>query len=65
MNPAQMSPETLEALQRDTFGYFMHEANQANGLILDKTKAGAGEHRGGRTGVVRLPHWGRTFVHHT
>ena len=27
-------------LQRDTFGYFIHEANADNGLILDKTKPG-------------------------
>ena len=27
----------LEALQRETFNYFVHEANPANGLILDKT----------------------------
>ena len=29
----------LEALQRDTFDYFIHEANPANGLIIDKTTA--------------------------
>jgi hypothetical protein len=29
----------LETLQRETFDYFIHEANPANGLILDKTKA--------------------------
>lgn len=27
----------LESLQRDTFGYFLHEDNPANGLIADKT----------------------------
>ena len=27
----------LEKLQRDSFGYFLHEANPANGLIIDKT----------------------------
>ena len=27
----------LEALQRETFGYFLHETNPANGLVLDKT----------------------------
>lgn len=27
----------LETLQRETFGYFMHEANVENGLIRDKT----------------------------
>ena len=30
---------TLETLQRETFDYFMREANPANGLILDKTAA--------------------------
>ena len=29
----------LESLQRETFGYFLHEANPANGLVLDKTAA--------------------------
>ena len=28
----------LETLQRETFDYFIHEANPANGLIVDKTK---------------------------
>jgi hypothetical protein len=27
----------LEKLQRETFGYFLHEANPANGLVIDKT----------------------------
>ena len=27
----------LEALQRDSFSYFVHEANPANGLVIDKT----------------------------
>ncbi len=29
----------LETLQRETFDYFVHEANPANGLIIDKTAA--------------------------
>jgi hypothetical protein len=29
----------LEILQRETFGYFLHETNPANGLVLDKTAA--------------------------
>src|SRR5580700_4378151 len=29
----------LEALQRETFDYFVYEANPENGLIVDKTKA--------------------------
>ena len=27
----------LEILQRDSFGYFVHETNPANGLVIDKT----------------------------
>ena len=30
----------LEQLQCDSFAYFIHEANPANGLIIDKTAAG-------------------------
>lgn len=30
----------LEKLQRETFGYFLHETNPANGLVVDKTAAG-------------------------
>jgi len=35
-----ISDADLETLQRDTFGYFIHEANSNNGLIRDKTKTG-------------------------
>ncbi len=31
--------EDLERLQRETFNYFLHEVNPANGLVLDKTAA--------------------------
>lgn len=30
----------LDKLQRETFGYFLHETNPANGLVIDKTAAG-------------------------
>src|SRR5688500_8734315 len=30
----------LEELQRDTFGYFVHEVNPANGLVRDNTRYG-------------------------
>ena len=30
----------LETLQRQTFGYFLHEADPVNGLVVDKTAAG-------------------------
>jgi hypothetical protein len=29
----------LDAIQRGAFGYFLHETNRANGLVLDKTWA--------------------------
>lgn len=29
----------LENLQRQSFDYFLHEANPANGLVVDKTAA--------------------------
>jgi hypothetical protein len=32
--------ELLITLQRDSFSYFVHEANPANGLVLDKSRAG-------------------------
>src|SRR5664279_544193 len=35
------SEAMLDALQRDAFGYFLHETNPANGLVADKTKPGA------------------------
>ncbi|MER9329901.1 glucoamylase family protein [Mesorhizobium sp. M0488] len=31
--------DDLATLQRETFDYFIHEANPANGLVLDKTEA--------------------------
>jgi hypothetical protein len=30
----------LEKLQHDSFKYFLHETNPANGLVIDKTEAG-------------------------
>ena len=33
--------EMLDSLQRDAFGYFRHENNPANGLVVDKTQADA------------------------
>lgn len=35
------SDELLDALQRDALGYFLHETNPTNGLVLDKTQPGA------------------------
>ena len=34
------SDAELEKLQRETFGYFLHETNPANGLVVDKTAPG-------------------------
>ena len=40
MNSEKLSSDAeLEKLQRETFGYFLHEANPANGLVIDKTEA--------------------------
>ena len=41
MNNPVLSPDFLDALQRETFDYFVHEANPLNGLIADKTQAGS------------------------
>jgi hypothetical protein len=38
---APIGPDELEKLQRETFGYFLKEANPSNGLIADKTQPGA------------------------
>lgn len=36
-----LGPSELETLQRETFRYFVKEANPSNGLIADKTQPGA------------------------
>ena len=36
-----VAPAELDKLQRETFGYFLKEANPSNGLIADKTQPGA------------------------
>jgi len=41
MKQPELPPETLDALQRETFDYFIHEANPLNGLVVDKTQDGA------------------------
>ena len=41
VDAAEDSPEVMEQLQRATFDYFVHESNPLNGLVLDKTRAGA------------------------
>ncbi|MGA3066835.1 MAG: glucoamylase family protein [Tepidisphaeraceae bacterium] len=41
MNDPKVSLDVLEELQRATFDYFVHESNSHNGLIFDKTQAGA------------------------
>ena len=38
MSSVQLSIDAeLEKLQRDSFGYFLHETNPASGLVIDKT----------------------------
>ncbi|MCI0458168.1 MAG: hypothetical protein L0Z62_14485 [Gemmataceae bacterium] len=39
MNQSTVCNETLDALQRDAFLYFLQETNPANGLVRDKTPA--------------------------
>src|SRR5665213_3436886 len=41
MSQARLPPETLDALQRQTFGYFVHEFNPLNGLIADRAMEGS------------------------
>ncbi|MHB0858996.1 MAG: glucoamylase family protein [Anaerolineae bacterium] len=41
MNETAYSESALHELQRDTFAYFVQNANPANGLVADNTRAGA------------------------
>jgi len=41
VNDTKISHKVMEALQRETFDYFVHEINPLNGLVADKTQAGA------------------------
>ena len=41
MNDNMFGSDFLDALQGETFNYFVHEANPLNGLIADKTQAGS------------------------
>ncbi|HEY4249453.1 MAG TPA: glucoamylase family protein [Lacunisphaera sp.] len=41
MKKPALSHETLKDVQRETFAYFMHEANPKNGLIADSTRPGS------------------------
>jgi len=41
VNDHALSSDFLDGLQRETFDYFVHEANPLNGLIADKTQAGS------------------------
>ncbi len=36
LNPPDVA--MLDQLQKETFGYFLHESNLENGLVRDKTK---------------------------
>lgn len=35
----KLSDAELEKLQHESFKYFLHEVNPANGLVIDKTAA--------------------------
>ena len=37
MNNKTQDNDMLDKLQKKTFGYFLHETNPANGLVIDKT----------------------------
>jgi hypothetical protein len=39
--PSSSEEKLLHELQRETFSYFLHETNPANGLVLDKTRKGS------------------------
>ena len=41
MSTEPLSDDALVKLQRDTFGYFLHETNQSNGLVPDNTRIGS------------------------
>jgi len=41
MSQQPMSDNALVKLQRDTFGYFKHETNLANGMVADNTRKGS------------------------
>jgi len=41
MKQPKLPPESLDALQRETFDYFVYEVNPLNGLVVDKTQKGA------------------------
>ncbi|HWA10559.1 MAG TPA: glucoamylase family protein [Opitutaceae bacterium] len=41
MTRSKISARLLGTLQRETFNYFVHEVNPRNGLVADRTKAGA------------------------
>jgi hypothetical protein len=40
-NPEGTDWDMLDRLRRETFDYFRHEVNLANGLIADKTQPGS------------------------
>ncbi len=41
MTLPKLTPENLDALQRETFDYFVYEYNPLNGLVIDKTQKDA------------------------
>ena len=41
MSNGVLGDDSLDRLQRDTFGYFLVETNPRNGLVPDSTREGA------------------------
>ena len=41
MNQSILAHETLDAIRRETFDYFVHEVNPVNGLIVDRNREGS------------------------
>ncbi len=41
MNQSKLPAKTLNALQRQTFDYFVHEVNPVNGLVADRAREGS------------------------
>ena len=65
MKQPEIPPETLNALQRETFDYFVHEANPLNGLVVDKTQEGCTrQYRCRGIGPFGLPGRRGTLLHH-
>jgi hypothetical protein len=64
MSTEPLSDDALVKLQRDTFGYFLHETNQSNGLVPDNTRIGSHSSIAAiGLGPRNVPGWRRAAVH--